>query len=38
MYAGELRKIVFEFNGPSIEALLDRLPTAEQNMVYILFR
>lgn len=29
MYSGELRKIMFEFNGPSIEAVLDRLPTAE---------
>lgn len=29
MYSGELRKIIFEFNGPSIEAVLDRLPTAE---------
>lgn len=29
MYSGELRKITFEFSGPSIEAVLDRLPTAE---------
>ena len=29
MYSGELRKIKFEFNGPSIEAVMDRLPTAE---------
>lgn len=29
MYSGELRRILFEFNGPSIEAVLDRLPTAE---------
>jgi len=29
MYSGELRRIVFEFRGPSIEAVLDRLPTAE---------
>ncbi|WP_411680075.1 helix-turn-helix transcriptional regulator [Clostridium thailandense] len=29
MYSGELRKIMFEFNGPSIESVLDRLPTAE---------
>ncbi|MBB2481049.1 WYL domain-containing protein [Bacillus sp. APMAM] len=29
MYSGELRKIMFKFNGPSIEAVLDRLPTAE---------
>ncbi|MCY6356068.1 helix-turn-helix transcriptional regulator [Clostridium sp. ZS2-4] len=29
MYSGELRRIMFEFNGPSIESVLDRLPTAE---------
>jgi hypothetical protein len=29
MYSGELRRIMFEFNAPSIEAVLDRLPTAE---------
>lgn len=29
MYTGELRKVTFEFSGPSLEALLDRLPTAE---------
>lgn len=29
MYSGELRRIKFEFSGPSIEAVLDRLPTAE---------
>ncbi len=29
MYSGELRKIMFKFNGPSIESVLDRLPTAE---------
>ncbi|MCF2647410.1 helix-turn-helix transcriptional regulator [Niallia circulans] len=29
MYSGELRKITFDFSGPSIEAVLDRLPTAE---------
>ena len=29
MYAGKLRKILFEYNGPSIEAVLDRLPTAK---------
>lgn len=29
MYSGELRKIIFEFNGPSIETVLDRLPTGE---------
>ena len=38
MYAGELRRITFEFSGSSIEAVLDRLPTAEiigqENGVY----
>lgn len=38
MYSGELRKITFNFNGSSIEAVLDRLPTAkviaEDNGVY----
>lgn len=29
MYSGELRKIKFEYSGPSVEAVLDRLPTAE---------
>lgn len=29
MYSGELKRIKFEFTGPSIEAILDRLPTAE---------
>ncbi len=29
MYGGELRRIKFEFSGPSIEPVLDRLPTAE---------
>ncbi len=29
MYGGRLRKIRFEFSGPSIEAVLDRLPTAK---------
>lgn len=29
MYAGKLKKIKFEFTGPSIEAVLDRLPTAQ---------
>lgn len=29
MYNGELRRVTFEFSGPSIEAVLDRLPTAE---------
>lgn len=29
MYTGELRKVTFEFSGPSIEAVLYRLPTAE---------
>lgn len=38
MYPGELKKIKFEFSGPSIEAIVDRLPTAEilkvENGVY----
>lgn len=29
MYAGELKRVKFEFTGPSLEAILDRLPTAE---------
>ncbi len=29
MYSGELRKIKFEFSGPSLEAILDRVPTAK---------
>ena len=29
MYPGELKRIKFEFNGPSIEAILDKIPTAE---------
>lgn len=29
MYSGDLRRVTFEFSGPSIEAVLDRLPTAE---------
>ncbi|MEQ8156797.1 MAG: WYL domain-containing protein [Clostridiaceae bacterium] len=29
MYSGELRRVTFKYNGPSIEAVLDRLPTAE---------
>lgn len=29
MYSGELRRVKFEYSGPSIEAVLDRLPTAE---------
>ena len=29
MYAGELRRVKFEFSGSSLEAVLDRLPTAE---------
>ena len=29
MYSGELRRVTFEYSGPSIEAVLDRLPTAE---------
>ncbi|GHS94375.1 WYL domain-containing protein [Synergistales bacterium] len=29
MYPGELQRVTFQFNGDSIEAVLDRLPTAE---------
>lgn len=29
MYSGELQRITFEFSGPSLEAVLDRIPTAE---------
>lgn len=29
MYGGKLERIKFKYNGPSIEAVLDRLPTAE---------
>lgn len=29
MYGGKLRKIMFEYSGHSIEAILDRLPTAQ---------
>lgn len=40
MYSGELRKIKFKFSGEYIEALLDRLPTAEilaeENGIYII--
>ena len=38
MYGGSLQKVKFEYSGPSIEAVLDRLPTAaiekEENGVY----
>lgn len=29
MFSGELRKVRFEYTGPSVEAILDRIPTAE---------
>lgn len=29
MWPGELRRIRFEFNGPSIQAILDKIPTAK---------
>lgn len=29
MYSGELKRVVFEYSGQSIEAVLDKLPTAE---------
>ena len=38
MYSGELRKIKFKYSGPSIDAVLDRIPTAEilaeKNSIY----
>ena len=38
MYAGELRRVTFDYSGASVEAVLDRLPTAkvvsEKNGVY----
>ncbi len=40
MYSGPLKRVRFEFSGPSLEAILDRLPTAKvlecNNGVYIL--
>ena len=43
MFSGELRRVIFEYNGPSIESVLDRLPTAEilseqNNLLYVTFR
>jgi hypothetical protein len=29
MWPGKLRTIRFEFNGPSVQAVLDKLPTAK---------
>lgn len=29
MYSGDLKRIKFEFDGPSVEAILDKIPTAE---------
>ena len=29
MYSGQLQKVKFKYNGPSLKAILDRLPTAE---------
>ena len=38
MYAGELRRVTFDYSGASVEAVLDRLPTAkvvsQENGVY----
>ena len=28
MYPGDIEEVTFEFSGPSLEAILDRLPTA----------
>ena len=40
MYSGELHQVRFEYSGPSIEAVLDRLLTAdileENDRVYVL--
>lgn len=40
MYSGELKRVTFEYSGESVEAVLDRLPTAEvineQNGVYLI--
>ena len=40
MYGGKLRKVTFEYSGLSVEAVLDRLPTAkilsEENGVYVI--
>lgn len=29
MFSGELKRVTFEYDGPSVESVLDRLPTAE---------
>ena len=29
MYSGSLQTVVFEYSGPSLEAILDRLPTSK---------
>ena len=29
MYPGPLRRVTFTYSGPSVEAVLDRLPTAK---------
>ena len=40
MYPGKLRKVIFKYTGPSIESVLDRLPTAniltETNGTYVI--
>ena len=40
MYGGKLQKIKFKYKGPDIDAILDRLPTAqildEENGGYII--
>lgn len=33
MYGGELQTIRFEYTGPSLESVLDRLPTAKVQQV-----
>ena len=29
MYGGKLQKVKFKYSGPDVDAILDRLPTAE---------
>lgn len=29
MYSGPLRRVTFEFSGPSLESILDRIPTVK---------
>ena len=40
MYGGKLQKVKFKYTGPDVDAILDRLPTAqildEENGAYII--